>query len=87
MFDDKYSLRNSENLWQPIQNQLSKKQLTFSEFFVSFLKSKSNFENFEKKMTPIAYVFPKNGPPKTLLDKCLKRPVSEHRLTASFRTI
>ena len=27
--DDKYSLPNSENLWQPIEMQLSKKQKNF----------------------------------------------------------
>ena len=57
--DDKYSLLNSENLWQPIQKQLSKKQQTFSDFFASFLKFTSNVEYFEKKMTVIAYVFRK----------------------------
>ena len=36
--DDKYSLRNSENLRQPIQIELFKKQKTFSEFSASFLK-------------------------------------------------
>ena len=47
--DDKYSLLNSENLWQPIQKQLSKKQQTFSDFFASFLKFTSNVEYFETK--------------------------------------
>ena len=37
--------------------QLSKKQKTFSEFFSAFLKSKSNVEHFEKKVTCIANVF------------------------------
>ena len=32
--DDKYSLRNSDNLWQPIQMQLSKKKI-FLNFFLS----------------------------------------------------
>ena len=36
--DDKYSLRNSENLRQPIQIELFNKQKTFSEFSASFLK-------------------------------------------------
>ena len=46
--DYKYSLRNSENLTQPIQIQLSKKQRTFSEFFATFLKSSSMVEHFHK---------------------------------------
>ena len=36
---DKYSLRNRDNLTQPIQMQLSQKQETLSEFFFAFLKS------------------------------------------------
>ena len=47
--DDEYSLRNSENLPQPIQMHLSKKKNLFYEFFARLLKFKSNFEHFEKK--------------------------------------
>ena len=43
----KYSLQNSDNLPQPIQMQLSKKQKNFSEFFSKFLKPKRIFEYFE----------------------------------------
>ena len=50
--DDKYSLRNIENLWQPIQIQLSQRQKKFSQFFAAFLKLTSNFEQFEKKDDP-----------------------------------
>ena len=42
----KYSLRNTDNLPEPIQLQLSKKKI-FSEFLAPYLKSKSNIENFE----------------------------------------
>ena len=42
-----------------IQMHLSQKQKNFSEFFSSFFKSALNFEDFQKKMTLIAYVFPK----------------------------
>ena len=35
-------------LMQSIQMQLSQKQKTFSELFSSFLKSRLNFEHFEK---------------------------------------
>ena len=45
----KYSLLNRDNLTQPIQMQLSRKQKTFSEFFCAFLKSSLNFEHFQKK--------------------------------------
>ena len=47
--DGKYSLFNRDNLTQPIQMQLSRKQKTFSEFFCAFLKSSLNFEHFQKK--------------------------------------
>ena len=33
----------------PIQMQLSEKRKTFSQFFVPFLESTSNFKYFEKK--------------------------------------
>ena len=46
--DGKYSLFNRDNLTQPIQMQLSRKQKTFSEFFAAFLKSSLNFEHFQK---------------------------------------
>ena len=47
--NDKYSLLNSENLQQPIQMQLSKERISFSEFFFPFLKFIYFFEHFEKK--------------------------------------
>ena len=47
--DGKYSLLNRDNLTQPIQMQVSRKQKTFSEFFAAFLKSILNFEHFQKK--------------------------------------
>ena len=47
--DSKYSFPKGDNLTQPIQMQLSRKQKTFSEFFCAFLKSNLNFEHFQKK--------------------------------------
>ena len=44
---------------QTIQMHLSQKQNIFSEFFSAFLESALNLEHFQKKMTLIAYVFPK----------------------------
>ena len=44
--DGKYSLLNRDNLTQPIQVQLSRKQKTFSKYFCAFLKSCLNFEHF-----------------------------------------
>ena len=50
--ESKYSLLKRDNLTQPIQMQLSRKQKTFSDFFSAFLKSSSNFVYFLKKDDP-----------------------------------
>ena len=47
--DGKYSLLNRDNLTQPIQMQVSRKEKTFSQFFSPFLKSTLNFEHFQRK--------------------------------------
>ena len=65
--DDKYSLLYRDNLMQPIHIRLSPKQNTFSQFFSAFFKSILNFENFQKKMTLIADVFPKFPPPNKVI--------------------
>ena len=39
--------------------QLSKEIKMFSQFFTAFPKSLFNFEPFQKRMSLIAYVFPK----------------------------
>ena len=57
--NDKYSLISKDKWMQTIQMHLSKKQKTFSEFFSAFSESELNFKHFQKKMTLIAYVFPK----------------------------
>ena len=44
---------------QTIQILLSQKQNIFPQFFSSFFQSALNLEHFQKKMTLIAYVFPK----------------------------
>ena len=57
--DDKYSIISSDNWMQTIQMHLSQKQNIFSQFFAPFFESALNFEHFQKRMTLIAYVFPK----------------------------
>ena len=57
--DDRYSLISKNKWMQTIQMHLSQKQNTFSELFCAFFDSVLNFEDFQKKMTLIAYVFPK----------------------------
>ena len=44
---------------QTIQMHLSQKPKIFSELFCSFFEFLLNFEHFQKKMTLMAYVFPK----------------------------
>ena len=51
---------------------LSQKQKIFSEFFVAIFESALNFEHFQKKMTLIAYVFPKLPTTKNVLRQMSK---------------
>ena len=57
---------------QTIQIHLSQKQKIFSQFFYAFFESALNFENFQKKMTLIAYVFPKLPTTKNVLRQTSK---------------
>ena len=54
---------------QTIQMHLSQKENFFSEFFCGFFESALNFEHFQKKMTLIAYVFPKLPTTENVLGK------------------
>ena len=47
--NEKHPVYDCVNLSSPIQMQLSLKPTIFSDFFVPFLKSTSNFKHFEKK--------------------------------------
>ena len=55
-----------------IQMHLSQKQNIFSQFFAAFFESALNFEHFQKKMTLIAYVFPKLPTTKNVLRQMTK---------------
>ena len=44
---DKYSILNRDNLTEPIQMELSKKQKAVFQFLTAFLKSLSYFEYFK----------------------------------------
>ena len=57
--NDKYSFISKDKWMQTIKMHLSEKQKIFSQFFSVFFESALNFEHFQKKMTLIAYVFPK----------------------------
>ena len=78
--NDKYLVRDCENLSSPIQMKLSLNPKTFSDSFLPFLDSSSNFKHFEKKMIVIATLFRKL---QTLKDSFT--PVSKkHRFRAPF---
>ena len=47
--NDKYPFLDCVSLWSQIQMQLSQKPTIFSDFFIRFLESTSNFKLFEKK--------------------------------------
>ena len=65
--DDKYSLISRDKWMQTIQMFLSQEQQIFSHFFLAFFESALNFKHFQKKMTLIAYVFPKLATTKDVL--------------------
>ena len=48
--DDKFPVLDSVNLQFPIQMELSSKQKLFSEVFIPFVESSSNFLNIFKKV-------------------------------------
>ena len=78
--DDKYSLYNSKNLQQPIEMKLSKKERTFSQYCTQFLHQ--ILKTLRKKMTLIAYVFPKLWTAKNVVRKMPKKP----RFGISFKS-
>ena len=51
---------------------LSRKQKSFSECSLAFFESALNLEHFQKKMTLIAYVFPKLPTTKNVLRQMSK---------------
>ena len=57
---------------QTIQMHLSPKQKSFSEFFCAFFESALSLEQFQKKMTLRAYVFPKWPTTKNVLRQMSK---------------
>ena len=63
----KYSLVSRDNRMETILTHLSQKQKVFSQFFAVFFEFGLNFEHLQKKMTLIAYVFPKLPTTKDLL--------------------
>ena len=79
--NDKYPVRDCENLLSPIQMILFLKPKNFSNSFVSLLESTSNFKHFEKKRNIIGTLFRKLQTVKDLVRPLTKNTVSEHPLT------
>ena len=50
--DDRYSPLNRDNFMQQIQMKLSQKRKSFAAFLSAVLKSRLNFEHFQKKLDP-----------------------------------
>ena len=63
-----------------IQMPFSQKEKIFSQFFSAFLESVLNSEHFQKKMTLIAYVFPKLPTTKNVLRQMSKSSRFRERL-------
>ena len=57
---------------QTIQMHLSPKRKISSQLFSAFFESAFNFKHFQKKMTVIAYVFPKLPTTKNVLRQMSK---------------
>ena len=72
-----YSGRNIQTFTQQVQTPLSLKQKTFSGFFIAFLKSTWNGENFQKKGSLLLKYFRNYWLQKRWLLKCLKSLTSE----------
>ena len=83
--NDKYPVRQYENLLTPVQMHLSSKLKTFSHFFVPFLETTLNFEDFERKqMIVIHTLFRKLQTVKDLVSPLSKKYRSEKPLTVNM---
>ena len=63
-----------------IQMHFSQKEQIFFQFFAAFFKSALNSEHFQKKMTPISYVFPKLSTTENVLRQMSKSSRFRERL-------
>ena len=71
------SLPHRDNLMQPIQMQLSQKRKTFCSFILHFRNLLYILDIFRKKMTLIAYLFPRLRPAKNVVRYMCKSPASD----------
>ena len=80
---DKYSLPSRDNLMQQIQMHLSQKQKLVLYFFAHFWNLQKILNIFKKRSPSNPLHFRNYGLWKTLLDKCLKSPVSGALITGN----
>ena len=71
--NDNYSPLNGDKLRQPIQMHLSQQHKKISQFISAFLKSRLNFEHFQKKEDFIADVYRKLKTPKNVVKNISKK--------------
>ena len=82
--NDKYPVRDCENLSSPIQMELSINPKPFSDSFVRFWNFDLILNILEKKMIVIATLFRKLENVKDLVRPLLKNTVSENPLTLNM---
>ena len=71
--DDKFSILNRNTLNATISYEILSERKTFSEYFSAFLKSRLNFEHFQKNVSVIDDVFLKLRTAKDVVRAMFKR--------------
>ena len=82
--DEKYPVLNRDNITTPIQMQLSQKDETFCQFFIAFLKYRSNFEHFDKQDDPDRFCNFEIRDSENVLRNMSKGPISENPSTSNM---
>ena len=83
--NDNYPVQDFGNFLSPIEMEFSLKTAIFSDFFLWFLESTSNFKHFgKKKWSPYLLHFGNYRMWKTRLDHSLKNTVPEHPFTVNM---
>ena len=82
--DEKYPVLNGDNLTIPIQMQLSQKDETFCQFFIAFLKYRSNFEHFDKQDDADRFCNFEIRDSENVLRNMSKGPISENPSTSNM---
>ena len=78
--DDKYPVLYRENLTIPIEIQLSQKQKNLFGIFYEFLKSRLNFEHFEKKDDPHRFCISEITDSENMVRYMFKKPCFKERI-------